>query len=98
MKIKYDRIFVVLIALCLAISGCTDSQMAAPTSTATRAPSVTPRPTATPTATPIPFPEISLKPGDFYFNVDGQTRLGSQLLLDRAIQVCYIIFVLITNL
>jgi len=35
-------------------------------------PSPAPKPTGTPTATPVPLPEITLKPGDMYFSVDGR--------------------------
>jgi hypothetical protein len=54
MRIKNGRIFVVLIALCLAFSGCKSAQIAAPTSTATLVPTVILTPTAilSPTATP----------------------------------------------
>jgi hypothetical protein len=110
MSFKYDRIFVVLVAFCLAISGCTGGQTSTPTLTAILVPTVTatstptqtfiatPAPAATatstptqtftatptlpptststvtptPTATPIPFPALSLRPGDFYFSFDGQ--------------------------
>jgi hypothetical protein len=74
MRVKYGRIFIVSIAFCLAFSGCTGAQIATPTSTATLVPSATLKPTASPmpTATPIPLPELTQKPGDFYFSEDGQ--------------------------
>jgi hypothetical protein len=80
MRIKNDRIFVVGIAFCLALSGCTGAQATALPSTATLAPSatslptVTSTPTVTPTftATPVPLPKLTLKPGDFYFSMDGK--------------------------
>ena len=80
MKIIKDRIFVAWIAFCLTLSGCTGAQTVAPTSTATLASTLMPTPTITststttpfPTATPIPFPMLALKPGDFYFSVDGK--------------------------
>jgi hypothetical protein len=47
-------------------AGPTDTAM--PTHTATQITT----PTQPPTATPVPFPALTLKPGDFYFSVDGQ--------------------------
>jgi hypothetical protein len=70
MRKQYDRIFIVSIVFCLAFSGCTGAPIATPTSNATLVPSLTP----TFTAAAIPYPELTLKAGDFYFSVDGQTR------------------------
>jgi hypothetical protein len=73
MRNRYDRGFIVLIAFCLALSGCTGTQIATPTSTATIPPTTAPKPTAL--VTPIPLPALTLHPGDFYFSVDGQPGL-----------------------
>jgi hypothetical protein len=86
MRIKKDRIFITWIACCLTLSGCTGAGTAASTSTATLAPAITPTPTVTSTpaipatstltpmftATPIPFPTLTLKPGENYFSIDGK--------------------------
>jgi hypothetical protein len=75
MKIQFDRVIVVLIAICLAISGCTDRPKTTPTSTVVIVPTVTPTvvvPTLTFTATSIPFPNLSLEPGEYYFSMDGK--------------------------
>jgi hypothetical protein len=72
---KCDRIPILVIALCLASSGCTGAQVAAPTSIATLVPTAIPTLAPTPIASAIPSPELALQPGDFYFTADGQTRL-----------------------
>ena len=68
----------------LVLSGCTIKATNIPTLAATSIPTAIP-PTNTPvssatqaatanvTTTAIPFPTLSLKPGDFYFSMDGQT-------------------------
>ena len=68
MRINFERILIVLISFCLAFSGCTGIQVAAPTSTATLPLTAIP----IPTATPIPLPALSLVPGEFYFHLDNQ--------------------------
>ena len=78
----FNTFLLIIITLGLFLSGCTPKPPAAPISTATNFPTAVPptqktipsaTPTASPTATVIPFPSLTLKPGDFYFSVDGQT-------------------------
>ncbi|MGB8981088.1 MAG: hypothetical protein WCC12_04365 [Anaerolineales bacterium] len=59
-----------ILVLSSLFSACTPTQ-ATPTEI-TPSPAPTPNPTGTPTATPVPLPEITLKPGDMYFSVDGR--------------------------
>jgi len=85
MKSSSDAIHVILtimVSLCFLLSGCTPNATVAPTSAATSPPTTilptdttisTPTQTAPATAIAISFPSLTLKPGDFYFSVDGQT-------------------------
>jgi hypothetical protein len=86
MEIKYDRISVVLMTFCLTSAGCTGAKASvlpstadisvavaptiAPTLAIPSTPTAAPKPTAT--ATSIPLPVLTLKPGDFYFSLDGK--------------------------
>ncbi|MGA2491277.1 MAG: hypothetical protein ABSF99_14005 [Anaerolineales bacterium] len=45
-----------------------------PTDTVAPTPTQIALPTQTATPTTIPFPALTLKPGEFYFSLDGQTR------------------------
>jgi len=84
MKTKNEMVLILALTFCLLLSSCAPQPAAAlpptpmPTSMPTLIPSITPAPIAAPTqtATPttIPFPALSLKPGNSYFSVDGQTR------------------------
>jgi hypothetical protein len=75
------NIFTALAGLIILISGCTASPTVTPSltfiSTLTSTPTFTPTYPSTPsvtrtfTATPTPFPALTLKPGNFYFSVDG---------------------------
>jgi hypothetical protein len=75
-------IFTLIILASLILSGCSPKATAAPTATATSKPMrvpltntviLNPIQTATFIATSIPIPAITLKPGDFFFSVDGKT-------------------------
>ena len=76
-------IFILLFLPCLVLSGCTPRPTAAPTLPTTSVPVTIPTfvstnpnstqiATAAATATVIPFSSLTLKPGDFYFSLDGQ--------------------------
>jgi len=62
-------VFAALAGLIFLFSGCNPGPTIPPTHTSI--PSVTP----TFTATPIPLPALTLKPGDFYFSVDGKQSI-----------------------
>lgn len=70
-----------LIIIILILSSCTPPRVSS-TQAPTAAPAITILPYATKiptavktaTAMPIPFPAVTLKPGNFYFSVDGATR------------------------
>ncbi len=84
MKLNIDAIrstFIIAVSLGFLLSSCNPRPTAPPTLTATSIPTaipptdtIIPTPTqiATITNTPLPFPALSIKPGDFYFSVDGQ--------------------------
>lgn len=69
-------VLIAILVASLVLSGCTPG----PTTTPVRTNTVTvfatntsiPMPTATASATPAPSPALTLKPGDFYFSLDGQ--------------------------
>jgi len=70
----------IFILTCLILSGCGPNPTVAPTAPPTTIPPTnaalptsTQIATAISTHTPIPLPALTLKPGDFYFSVDGQT-------------------------
>jgi hypothetical protein len=80
----FKSIFALIILASLLLSGCTPTPTAVPTAPATGIPVTIPTyvstnpnstqiATAAATATVIPFPSLTLKPCDFYFNVDGKT-------------------------
>jgi hypothetical protein len=83
MKANKDAIrftFIIVVSLCFLLSSCNPSPTAAPTLTGTSVPvtipptdTIIPAPiqTDTTTNTPIPFPSLTLKPGSFYFSMDG---------------------------
>ncbi len=76
----FGTFLIVMVTLCLILSSCASKSTAVFSSTSipsqmvtsmsTRLPSIAP----TATATPVPFPDITLQAGNFYFSVDGQTR------------------------
>lgn len=89
MKINRNPLFalsIISIASSMGLSGCTPKPTAAPIPTVISIPtSIPPTDTmvpavtqaasapATATVTAISFPSLTLKPGDFYFSVDGRT-------------------------
>ncbi len=68
--------FAMLVAASLVLSGCAAKPTTAPNPTASATvhltDTVVPIPTSTTSPTPTPFSELTLKPGDFYFSLDGK--------------------------
>jgi hypothetical protein len=73
-KNAFAALIVLLVAAILVFSSCASKLTPAPTSMPSSIP-ILPSFSPTRTATPVPLPEITLKPGNFYFSMDGQTRL-----------------------
>lgn len=77
MKNNNEALFAMLVAASLVLSGCAPRPMFAPTLTAsaTIPPTDTavtiPTSTQPPALSPIALPELTLKPDDFYFSLDG---------------------------
>jgi len=78
----HKSIFILLFLPSLVLSGCTPKLTPAPIPPSTNIPAtmlptntglLSPTQAASATATAIPFPAITLKPGNFYFSVDGKT-------------------------
>lgn len=72
----HSCVLIIIIQASLLISGCTPKLTAVPTAPTTNIPTTLPPtdtniPTAT--ATPVPIPSLTLRPGGFYFSVNGQT-------------------------
>jgi len=71
-------ILVLIILASLVLPSCAPRLMAGPSLTATAVipptDTVVPTPTQTATPTTIPFHALTLKPGDFYFSLDDQSR------------------------
>ena len=76
----FNTFLLIIITLGLFLSGCSPKPTAAPSSTATSIPATippadtfAPTPIQPPIQPTLPLPALTLKPGDFYFSVDGQT-------------------------
>ncbi len=74
----FPYFFLAVTSIGLLLTACTSQPAPTPTSTpisiltSTPNPSPTSVPSGTPSPTPVPFTVLTLKPGDFYFSLDGQ--------------------------